>query len=402
MTSQDVAIYSRPLYVESFRGCLPLMRRDISSLTYFAPITIAYHFKDLLDPEQLCQSLAAALNEYPQFTGRLVSIKGIYHNMAGHHEAAITVVEVPSNVVALPMQWLDIIRQHPLRVNQIAGAKLFQAVLLKSTNPSDGCSLLATFDHGLADASTCGTFMAQWSRLHEKAFGQYPRPPSCAALPQDYDIPVGESGFTARRFHFYNRQLTALKDMINAENGAGLKVTTNDVLVAMVACALIPHPAPATGDALIVMMADSRGRGEEVTYMGNAARSIALAVPWEALLSRDLAVVTTAVREAIVKGLDDLERRIVAEGDAPMPRPDEPFMDWNSWARASQLLEASFGSDILMFDWVNLRAMHDPRAVVVIPVAPGGGLALQVTLPYREMAYLRQLWSTFMAPTAAA
>lgn len=59
---------------------------------------------------------------------------------------------------------------------------------------------------------------------------------------------------------------------------------------------------------------------------------------------------TTALRRAVVEGVEQL--KTMSFEASPPPPMQEALLEWNSWARAQNLLEANFGTNIRTFEWV--------------------------------------------------
>eukprot|EP00667_Euglena_gracilis_P019689 EG_transcript_21153 len=280
----------------------PLTSYDLHAFHTFAPITLGYRFPVDLEPTSLCQSLSETLLRFPAFGGRVTCADGWYTVQTWAHEPSVTAVAVPPDVLRAPARWPAVAEQFPLRPGGMAGAVLFQALLLHAADPAAGCVLVVAVDHAMADAGTCALLLSTWSRLHRALFGARSPREVMDWLPEDFQRP--EQQLLVRRFHFRRQRLAALKDVINTAIGdQSQAVTSNDVLLA--ACARAAATAPdarhlrgATQPALLMVVVDPRGRGLPQYFMGNGARPIAVEVEWAALLSHDLSTAALAVHAA--------------------------------------------------------------------------------------------------------
>jgi len=375
-------------------GYLPLGARDVTAFQTFAPITVGYHLDKFIDPQKLCQSLAMVIPQFYTFTGAVVLLNGVHHVKTAVHEPSITAINVPLDIVSVSANWNHVIDHLPLREGPVPGAKMMQILLLHTPNPNDGCTLLVTLDHAVADATSIAFFVTSWSKMHTKMFGGSPAPKM--PLPQDLDLPSHE-GLVIRRIYFQSQRLTQLKNIINDQKRSPHQVTVNDILMAMCASALAAHTAPRGPKARVSMMADPRGRVIAAGFVGNGAMPMDLYVDQAAIRSNDLAAVAITLRHAVLEALETLKASHFNVN--PAPPTEEALMEWNSWARAQNLLDANFGTGIRNFEWVNLRLLTINRLFIVYPTTNAGGLGLQVALPPNEMAYLLQIWNTYLPPS---
>jgi len=393
---------------------MPLSSRDVKAFTNFGPVHLGYQFQDYIDPTHLCQSLIKILEEFPAFSGHLVTINGAYHVKTWSNAPTVTSVEVSQAAIKDPAAWDETLKGFPMRLNNIAGKRLISLLLLHTKWQSDGCVLLVSFDHAqgppcrhvtvlpraLVDAATCAMFMERWNDRHTAAFGVHRAPNAPRmALPEDSGHLKGD--LTVRRFHFHTSRFEGLKAAINKDLPSAdpaNQVTTNDLILAMCACAVAARATQRGPLARIAMMADPRGRGQPVDFAGNAAEPISFYVPWTVLMSHDLGAVSRAVRHGVAAGVETL--RTACHLEPSLGSYEHPLLQWNSWARAKGMVAANFGHTLQRFEWVNLRRLEESHIFIVVPVTADGGLALQVALPHNDMAYFRQIWDRFnSAPT---
>jgi len=449
-------LYSCPR-LETPPQYFPMSQHDASALKGQTPITLAYRFRQFIEPQRLSQSLFLLLEQYPAFAGCLVCLGDVLHVKTGAHDAEVQAIEVPREALSSSQRWLSIAEQFPLRPTGSAGARFYQVLLLHTADPLDGCVVLVTFDHGLADAATCGYLMATWSTLHT---AMPPDPdvtensapaPSLHPTPQpgDFEIECEDPSLRVRRLHFSPTQLASLRDSIGEQSDS--RVTTNDILMAICVCAVARYADRTAEDATVSMMVDARGRGLPLELLGNGARAVNLPIAWAVALSRDLAAVAVALRRGLDDALKGLparcaaaklattevlgpdpvsggaEAKVIAEGphdNAVAPEPGPPAASlpsgplegddfsaagtgstalfyFNSWARLRSLVDADFGAGLTHVEWVPLRTIQRRRSFIVVPSTPDGGLALQACLPAVEMDYFCQLWDTFTAAPSA-
>ena len=209
------------------------------------------------------------------------------------------------------------------------------------------------------------------------------------------------SAVISRRFHFRAADLAPVRACV--ADGAP-DVTLNDVLMAICACALAPFRAPELcGNAVrLALMADGRGRGLPVDFVGNAAVPLHVYVDWDTLRSHDLGAVARAIRRSVAEGLLTLPAACAA--DPVDPPAQKPLLTWTSWARARGLLEADFGMGLRRFEWMNSYSIGAGDCFSVIPVTDTGGLCLLARLPETEMDHLGTVWDSmihFQGPAAA-
>jgi hypothetical protein len=376
-----------------------LTGRDTEAFDTFAPVTIGYYFDSFIDPSSLVQSLAVILDRLPGYSGRIVTLDDSksYHIKPRVHPPSITTAEVTRAVLLDHRQWVVFTDWFPLRINSIAGNKLLQVILAHTANKADGCMLMVSIDHVLADATTCSFFMADWSQQHKAMFGAGRRPLDMA-LPPDYTTVDGD--VTIKRFYFSTHSFASLKAAINKHGPPDCQVTVNDILLAMCAVA-VAYKAQRTGThARVAVMVDPRGRGVDPNFMGNAAMPMNVFVPWAVLTAHDLPTVVRAVRRSVVEGLAHVQA--TATLDPSNYQTEEALLQWNSWARCRGLVDANFGEPLRKFEWVNLQNLKELKVFIVVPVTANGGLALQVALPHDLMAYLSDIWRTFTSLQAAA
>eukprot|EP00668_Euglena_longa_P030690 GGOE01038379.1.p1 GENE.GGOE01038379.1~~GGOE01038379.1.p1 ORF type:complete len:410 (-),score=85.77 GGOE01038379.1:299-1528(-) len=372
---------------------------DLHAFHTFAPITLGYRFPVALDPARLCQSLSETLVRFPAFSGCITKQDGHCVVQTWVHTPAITAVEVPQDVLLSPHLWHTVAEEFSIRTDDVGGAVLFQALLLHSIDSAAGCVLLVAVDHAVADATTCAILLSTWSRLHRVLFGSCTPCELAARLPDDFQ--QQEQLLLVRRFHFPHQRLAALKTALNAAiDGLSPPVTGNDVLLAVCACAAATAPdsrhiTRTTPQALIVMVADPRGRGLPEYFMGNAARPIPVRVDWAPLTSGDLEVAAMAVHRAIRESLAALQSADLHEAPAVA---EKPFLQWNSWLRVPGLLEVDFESTLCEFDWVSVRTLRHSHQFVAFPVTTAGGCALQVALPAASMAHFIMEWDRSLGP----
>eukprot|EP00667_Euglena_gracilis_P004767 EG_transcript_4793 len=379
-------------------GYMPLSRRDVTAFQTFAPITVGYHFQKFLEPQKLCQSLSATMPQFYTYTGTVAMLNGTHHVKTAVHEPTIIALTLPYEIISIPSNWNQVIDSLPLRQAPVPGNKMLQVLFLQTGSQADGCSLLVTVDHVVADATSVAFFVTAWSKMHARMFGSVK--PTEMSLPRDFELPVEEPGLVNRRIYFQSQRLSPLKKLINEQTHSAHAVTTNDILMAICAVAVAAHTVPVTPKARISMMVDPRGRMIPAGYIGNGAMPMDLYLDWGILRQHDLAAVTTALRRAVVEGVEQL--KTMSFEASPPPPMQEALLEWNSWARAQNLLEANFGTNIRTFEWVNLRLLNIKRLFIIYPTTNAGGLALQVALPVQEMAYLMQIWNTYLPPNASA
>eukprot|EP00668_Euglena_longa_P030064 GGOE01037470.1.p1 GENE.GGOE01037470.1~~GGOE01037470.1.p1 ORF type:complete len:428 (-),score=84.15 GGOE01037470.1:109-1392(-) len=398
----------------------PLGHHDVSALKVQAPLTLGYHFCDHLDPLALCQSLSVLLRTFPALAGCLVLLDDAFHVRAHVHDAEVQALETPRSSLTAPSFWHHITTQLPLRRGTTAGGRFYQVLLLHTCDPSDGCTLLVTLDHALADAFTCALVMETWSRLHQEMTAAAAvaalreHPPLPVTLPTDFEIECEEESLVVRRLFFHPSQFASLKAKVNAS--ANTDVTTNDMVMAICVCAVARFAERTAVEPFVSTMADARGRGLPSGMVGNGARALRLPLTWEVAMSQDLSAVASALRAGTVAGLDGLLSRCQSdEQSAPLvstlqetgavgrwpqvnPIDSDALLYFNSWARQRRLVEADFGARLAHFEWVTLFSLQRRRSFVVVPVHKSGVLALQACLPRLELEYLCQLWDFFRTP----
>ena len=123
-----------------------------------------------------------------------------------------------------------------------------------------------------------------------------------------------------------------------------LQVTTNDILMAICACAVAPFRTHDLrwSTARISLMVDARGRGRPLDFFGNAAVPMDVHVAWDTLLSFDLSQVAREIHASMSHHMNDVAATCTMD---PGPPPEQPsILMWNSWARAVGLLEVWFAS----------------------------------------------------------
>ena len=281
-----------------------------------------------------------------------------------------------------------------------ASPGLLQALVLHTARPADGAVLLVTIDHVTGDAASCELLMQAWSASYKAHSGaaHYVLPE--APLKANLVHRCAQPAHVLRRFYFRAPDFAPLKAYI-ADGASGF--TTNDVLMAVCLCALAPFRARDTASARLSLMANARGRGLPVDFMGNGAVPMDVYVPWDLLLSFDLASVVRAVRAGMTEALKALPALCAAPPQDPPPQ--EPILVWNSWARVRGLVEADFGLGLRQWEWMNSFQLEDPACFLVVPEIAPGGLCLHASLPVHEMAYLVTVWDSmlnFQVPSGPA
>eukprot|EP00667_Euglena_gracilis_P009097 EG_transcript_9227 len=370
-----------------------LSSRDDQAFDTFAPVTVGYYFEDFIDPTSLCQSLAVMVGKFPGLTGRIVTLDGAskYFIKPWVNPPSICAIEVPAAIVSTPEHWSTVTDWYPARPGRVAGSTLFQVLFLHSAEQSAGCTLLVSIDHVLADATTCSFFLYDWSVMHCNMFPATHRAVEMVTA-GNTEYALGD--LTVRRFNFHPKMFSSLKALINADAPPDAQVSVNDILVSMCACAVASRATKPGKVARLAMMADPRGRGMDPNFMGNAAMPINIFVEWALLSSHDLSSVARSVRRSINAALEGMRETCLLEPNNNVTQ--EALLQWNSWARARNLVEADFGHALKKFEWLNLRILKESHIFIVVPVTVDGGLALQVALPHAMMAYLVTIWNTFV------
>ena len=243
MTSPAIQVYHCPLGPQASAGYIPLSSRDAHAMKIHAPVTLGYSFKAYLEPDELCQSLSVILTKLPQFSGQLVAAGAQHYIATGVYQAEVKAVAVADQDVHNPAAWPHILDHNPMRPPGHGGLRLFQALLLRGLDPAAGCALLVSFDHGIADATTCSAVMSMWSKVHARAFPALASPGKGMLPPADHAVACTKAGLQIRRVQFHPQQLAALKGQINQQAPPHAHVSTNDLLMAICAVVLAPHTA---------------------------------------------------------------------------------------------------------------------------------------------------------------
>jgi hypothetical protein len=245
------------------------------------------------------QSLRAALQVHPRVGSRLELYydKPTFHLQAGAVD--VHVIKVGSHVMKQsPDTWLQVCEKSMPPQNPGYGSDaspLFQAVMLVSNDLSEGCILIAGFEHVLGDATSYSMFLRTWSEKYEACLHAHRDQLSPAVLPAvEFQMPFTRREIRSlRRFFAFSAEgIGSLKD--SSMDGC----TTNDILMAQCACALAPIrlanmrlAAEAAGAARILVMADRRGRGISSDSWGNFAVDLSVEISWHLLASGNVATV---------------------------------------------------------------------------------------------------------------
>ena len=194
--AEDAVLYAvpRPAAQEYYR----CTARDMQALRSYAPTDLAYRFRDALDPQLLCQSLFCMSAQYPKCFGRLVNVDGECMIRTNSHDPGLRALPLPPSAVDSRAQWQRVLDAFPLREPGFAGNRLFQALLLHTPDPGDGCVLLLTVDHMLGDAGTCAALAKALSAHYRELSGASaaavmaaPAPDRHAALAAEVCTAVG-------------------------------------------------------------------------------------------------------------------------------------------------------------------------------------------------------------------
>uniref|UniRef100_A0A7S1IMB4 Condensation domain-containing protein n=1 Tax=Eutreptiella gymnastica TaxID=73025 RepID=A0A7S1IMB4_9EUGL len=370
-----------------------LTNRDLHAHENYAPIKIAYRFNDFVTPSSLLKSWHAVLEVHPAFGGHVINTVNGKRIECGTIPLQLRVVRVAPATFKNPLDWVALAVKYCSKRDA-----LFQPMLLTTGRPSDGCVLVCVFDHTLGDAATFGIFMKAWS----DAYSAVPFPHDWIDLPSGVSriTPVpktAQDGVLVKRFHFQRARHALPPPSITGVIHQG--VSTNDRLMAQAACALArihrDHTAPT---ARIALMVDPRGRGLPESYIGNAATSVSLHIPWEMLLTGQHMDVAQHLRKELIARLKELSQSPMS--DAPPPTCNA-FMWWNSWdtpAGGQAMAEASFGTamPIPQFEWLNAWQTAVPRIFILVPTTVKGSFYIQVALEAAIMQVLEQTWQRCM------
>jgi len=356
-----------------------------------------------------------------------------------------------------PDTWLQVCEKSMPPQNPGYGSDaspLFQAVMLVSNDLSEGCILIAGFEHVLGDATSYSMFLRTWSEKYEACLHAHRDQLSPAVLPAvEFQMPFTRREIRSlRRFFAFSAEgIGSLKD--SSMDGC----TTNDILMAQCACALAPIrlanmrlAAEAAGAARILVMADRRGRGISSDSWGNFAVDLSVEISWHLLASGNVATVArgetnfyprpsccavrvcssvlglifwhtfcgrttilAAIRAAILYELQKLELDLALFNHHKDQNASKPkLLIWNTWSRVGRSLRsAKFGGapeDLLQVEWLNLQALDVAPNDTIVAISPSHTSGLTVAVSsgtpsaQREMLALDAVWSeAIRAPVSA-
>lgn len=265
---------------------------------------------------------------------------------------------------------------------------LFQAFLVRCSDPRYGCCLVAGFDHVLGDGASYGMFMQAWSDSYEAETLRRPPRPEAA-----YEVPPHAYPYEGECFARVDFTKTAHRFVIPAEVLAVQKacigrggVSSNDILMAQALVALGPARR-AAGDgetnkfARVALLVDQRGRGLPTRWFGNGVIDLNVAVSWDFVLRGDVARLAGEIRACIVTDLEMLQHDMEGFNAARSARANYTrIFCWNSWANAGRsMLNSSFGdlNSVESVEWMNMHHVAESSVVLVMP-QPNGALMMQV------------------------
>ena len=255
--------------------------------------------------------------------------KNRFHLDAAEINVRLVRVEPRTVLAGSATEWeqvCDAMAPQPKSHCGLGAASLFDACLLASQNPRAGSVLIAGFQHVVGDASSYSTFLRTWSEKYEELLKGSARQPVLSLelpkgtfrIPKLPSQPSAGRKFLSGSFRFSDSRLRSLKTCISPNssgnnNSQGQQCTTNDVLMAQFACAIAPFRLSAMRAAAglssdaggfsqapndpihtpphIVVLADRRGRGMDVTSFGNHNTDLCIRLSWPLLLSGDIAAV---------------------------------------------------------------------------------------------------------------
>eukprot|EP00960_Hanusia_phi_P032897 750128-Hanusia_phi.AAC.2 len=373
---------------------------------------IALKFETVLDPSLLLQSLDEVAKKFPTIMSKICHYQGRLCFHLSSEQVTLRVILVKPHILSDINQWYHACNEYrPVSNDPAERPPLFQAFILITNDPCNGCVFVVCFDHVLGDAITYGIFLNHWAReysmLKEK-FGtnlasslsnlppcMYERPSMPPPLTPPHQIRM-------LRYELNQQFLGSVKAQFCSSSD---RLSTNDILMAQCACALAPHRkgTQATPYAHLVVLTDRRNRGLAEDFFGNAVVDINAYISMQLLLEGNVSAVAKEIRKAVNHGLHILEHDLPKFNEEKLAAEKSPYPKlfvWNSWMRAGRsILDANFGEEkgILQFEWLNLLANatpNSPEVILAFPVAqPAGTMGIQISSDnWDEFRSIAQYW----------
>ena len=218
---------------------------------------IALSFAHVLEPTILCRSLHAAVQRFPKVGSRAVMFEG-------HHRFHLETEQTKLRLVNVKPEFLTNICEL-WRIcsffcdNQDKKHRpLFQAYLMRCSDESRGCVLIAGFEHALGDAASYAMFIAAWSALYRDQ-----RHASAALTPMN-DLPPdmftsSDAGNPCkarpsdgrpepRRYQLTAQLLASFKEEMRRRSGEAT-LSINDILMAQARVPAAPEASDSSSRA---------------------------------------------------------------------------------------------------------------------------------------------------------